>query len=53
MKVQLSVIFLLLLFSSATFAASIPLRGVVEGFTDGSGLLQNAQMFSGSAIATI
>ena len=32
MKKIVSVIFLLLLFSSTTFAASIPLRGVVEGF---------------------
>ena len=32
MKRVLSVIFLLILFSSTTFAASIPLRGVVEGF---------------------
>ena len=32
MKKLLSVIFMLVLFSSTTFAASIPLRGVVEGF---------------------
>ena len=32
MKKLLSVIFLLVLFSSTTFAAAIPLRGIVEGF---------------------
>ena len=32
MKKILSVLFLLVLFSGTTFAASIPLRGVVEGF---------------------